>query len=107
MVAGQHTETARVDREALVEPELGREVRDAEPIVLLTSLPPRAAVQLGLCAGKHLLKTRQDIGPGSGSELLVGECVKERGRVVVVRGEAHGVELLEEGARAGQPAEPK
>src|SRR3954453_23436545 len=40
VIARKHSEAARVDGEALVEPELAREVRDPEALVLLAALPP-------------------------------------------------------------------
>src|SRR2546426_1103682 len=46
VIAREHAEAAGVDREALVEPELRREVRDAEPLVLPALLPPRRPLEL-------------------------------------------------------------
>ena len=52
MVAGEDAEAARVDRQALVEPELGREVRDEEVVALVALVHH---VTLSRSASKPLL----------------------------------------------------
>ena len=107
VIARQHAEAARVDRQALVEPELAGEVRDAEPVILLAPFPPGRASRLGLRRREHALEAFDVLRRRAGSQLLVGECVDERDRVVIQRLEALGIEILEEGACARKPAEPE
>ena len=79
-----------------------------KPVVLVAALPPRAAAPARLSSSASTRSTRSSVlGRRRARELVVGELGEERRRVVVERGEALGVELREEGARAGQPAEPE
>ena len=107
VVAGEHAEPARVDRQALVEPELAGEVRDAEPVVLAPALPPRSARCFRLELREHPLDALQEPGTRACRELRVGELREQRARIVVQRGEALLVELFEECARSGEPGEPE
>jgi len=106
MVPGEYAETAGVDREALVQPELGGEVRDEEAVrVVFLRLPPAGALGLG---GEPLLHPpelhrvlrRQRLG-----KILVRQLGEERRRVVQELAEAPPVELREELASARRPAE--
>jgi len=105
MVAAQHAEPARVDGKALVQPELGGEVRDAEALVLAGAVPPRLAVELGGRRRERLLDARDVVRRQRRSEILVGELGEERRRVVVKRRETFGIQVVEERPRGGQPAE--
>jgi hypothetical protein len=105
MVAAEDAKPARVDRETLVEAELGREVRDAEALVLLPAFPPRRALELGCGGCEQLLYALYIFGRQTVGEVLVRELREQRRRVVVERGEALRVEVGEECARAGEPAE--
>ncbi len=107
MVARQHSEPAGVDREALVEAELARKVRDAEAVVLVATLPPGAAPRLGFDGREHPLQAFEVVGCRAGGELLVGERGDERGRIVIERFEALWVQLFDHGACPGQPGEPE
>jgi len=107
MVAGEHAETSGIDRQAPVEPELRREVRDPEPVVLAAALPPGVALRLGGDGRDDALQALQVVGGRGLCELLVRELRDERGRIVVERREPLGIEILEEVARAGEPAEPE
>ena len=108
VVAGEHAEPARVDRQALVEPELAREVGDAERVVLLAALPPRAALALGveLAPARARGARRTRASPRAASSSSASSARSAVG-LWSSAGEALGVELLEERARAGQPGEPE
>jgi hypothetical protein len=107
MVSREHAEPARVDRKARVEAELAGEVGDAEPVVLLSPLPPRAAVLLRVELLQDALDALEILRCGTGRELVVGQLGEQCRRVVAERCEPLGVELLEKGAGSGQPAEPE
>ena len=62
MVAGEDAEAAGVDRQALVEAELAREVGDAEPFVLLPPPPPRPALALPVQLGQHVVASSTHSG---------------------------------------------
>src|SRR5581483_4268099 len=61
-----------------------------------------------LVGGEHAFHALGIAGRGDGGgERVVGELGQERRRVVIERVEARRVELGEDGARIGQPAEPE
>jgi len=107
MVAGEHAQAAGVDRQAAVESEFGREVRDPETAVLAAALPPGTTVHLGVDRGTDTREALEIVRCSRARELLVRELRDERRRVVVERREALGIEILEERARAGEPREPE
>ena len=105
VVAGEDAETAGVDRQALVEPELGREVRDEEVVRQPALLPPRPAPAHERESLLHSADRTRVLRRQGAAEVVVGQLGQERGRVVSERGEALGRELGEERAGARNPAE--
>jgi hypothetical protein len=105
VVAREHAETAGVDRQALVEPELGGEVRDEEVGVAPVPLPPRLALEAGVDLRPRLLQRDPEAGiVGRTRERLVGELGEQGSRVVLDSLPRLGVEPLEQGAAGGVPA---
>ena len=88
VVAGEDAEPAGVDGEALVEPELGREVGDEEVVRAAPAPPPRV---LAAVADEAFLRRARAARGTSGverpGEVLVGQLGQQRGRVVVELGE--------------------
>ena len=106
MVAGEHAEAARVDRQALVEPELRREVGDQEVLVATVPLPPRLALELvrGACA-RLLERDPEARVVGGAGERVVGQLGEEGPRVALDALPRLGIEPLEQRARGRVPAE--
>ncbi len=104
-VAGEDAEAAGVDRQALVETELGREVRSEEVAGQLLLLPPRRALALIGEPLLHAAEPERVVRCESAPEIVVGELGQERRRVVTELCEALRREVREEGARARRPAE--
>ncbi len=105
VVAGEDAEAAGVDRQALVETELGREVRSEEVAGQLLLLPPRRALALVGEPLLHAAEPERVLRCESAPEIVVGELGQERRRVVTELCEALRREVREEGARARRPAE--
>ena len=105
MVAGKDAETARVEGEALVEAELGREVRDEEVVGLATLVPPRDALALGLQPLLDVAQADGELRRQSAAEVVVGQLGEQRRRVVAELAEALRREVAEERSRARRPAE--
>ena len=105
VVAGEDSEAAGVCREALVQAELGGEVRDEEVIRALLLLPPRHLARLGLESFLHAAELHRVLGRQRPLEVGVGELGQHRRRVVQELAEALAVELGEELPRAGSPTE--
>ena len=104
MVAGEHAEPARVERQALVDPELGREVRDEEAVERRLPVPPGRGGELGLERAPRLLDPGDEgLVGGRGLEPLVRQVGEQRDRVVVDRAPELGVERREELAHAREP----
>ncbi len=105
MVAREHPETAGIDRQALVETELGGEVGDEEVGRAAALAPPRllAAVpgKPGLDPGQVLEVVRLE----RLLEFFVRQLGEERDRVVVKGGEPSRLEVHEEAPRLGDPRE--
>ncbi len=105
MVAGEDAEAAGVDRQALVEPELGREIPDEEIVRQLALLPPRPALALDREALLHTAEMHRVLRGQGSLEVVVGELREQRLRVVPERAEARRREVGEERAGARRPAE--
>jgi hypothetical protein len=105
VIAGEHPEAARVDRQALVEPELAREVGDAEALVLAALLPPGGALELEPEGTEDAFHALRVLRCQHAREVVVGHLGEERHGVVVERLEALRAQLREEAAGAGDPAE--
>ena len=105
MVAGEDPEAAGVDRQALVEAELGREVRDEEIVRQLALLPPRPALVLDREALLHAAEMHGVLRGQRAAEIVVGELGEKRRRVVAERAEPRRCKVGEERAGAGRPAE--
>jgi hypothetical protein len=105
VIAGEDAEAARVDRQALVEPELGREVRDAEIVRPLLLLPPRlhrlVALEPRLDAREPVEILRRE----KVLEVVVGELGEERRRIVRELREPARRELGKEETRLRRPRE--
>ena len=65
MVAREDAEAAGVDRQALVEAELRREVRDEEIVGQLPLLPPGAALALDREPLLHAAEPHRVLGPSA------------------------------------------
>ena len=97
VVAREHAEAAGVDRQALVEPELGGEVRDEEVAVVPVPLPPGLALELRADLGPRLLERDAEAGiVGRAREGLVRELGEQGARVVLDPLPRLGVEPLEQ-----------
>ena len=105
MVAGEYAEPAGVDREALIEPELGGEVRDEEVLGPLCPGPPCLGAAVADESPLHALEAREVLGRQRALELRIGQLGEERGRVRVELGEASRFEVHEEPPRLGDPRE--
>ena len=105
MVAGEHAEAARVDRQALVEAELHREVRDEEVVRQALLMPPGRALGLGLEPLLHAPELDRVLGREHAAEVLVGQLGEERRRVVAELPEPPRLEIGEQRPGAGGPAE--
>ena len=105
VVAGEDAEAARVDGEALVETELGREVGDEAAVGPAPLLPPRRALRLRGQPLLHAAEAQRVLGGQRLAEVVVGELGEEGGRVVSEGAEPLRGELGEERARTGRPAE--
>ena len=105
MVAREHSEPARVDGKALVQAELGGEVRDQEVGRPVPLEPPRlvAAVarQARLHAGEPLDVVRRE----RAGQILVRQLGEKSGGVVVQPGEAARLELGKEEPGLRDPRE--
>ena len=104
-VAREHAEPARVDGEALVEPELEREVRDQQVSRPAPLPPPRLLAAVARQAPLHPRQPLQVVRRERAGEIVVRQLRKQRGRVVMERGEAPRLELGEEWPRFGDPRE--
>ena len=105
MVAGEDPETARIDWQALVEPELRAEVRDEEIVGSIESRPPRLGAAVAAEPALHALQLREIAGVEPALEVVVGQFREERGRARSDLGEPLRVELLEQRARLDDPRE--
>ena len=82
MVAGEHAEAARIRRQALIEAELGGEVRDQEVGGPLLLLPPGHALGLRLEPLLHARELHRILGREGLREMLFRQLREKRGRVV-------------------------
>ena len=106
VVPREHAEATGIDREALVQAELGGEVGHEEILwMTVVGLPPARALDLGFEPLLHAAQPRRVLGRERAGEILVGQLGEERRGVVQQLAEAPPVELGEELARARGPAE--
>src|SRR4029077_2288641 len=105
MVAGEDAEAAGVDRQALVEPVLGGEIRDEEIVRQLAFLPPRSTLLLDRKTLLHTTEVHRVLRRQRPRQVVVGELREQRCRVVPKRAEAVRREVREERACTWCPAE--
>ena len=107
VVAGEDAEAAGVDREALVQPELGAEVCD-EVVVRIQELPalgPRVAFHVGVEAAQHapvFLEVAAVLGGLVEDGLR--HAAQEYARIGAARGPQRAVQAREQAAHAPVPA---
>ena len=95
VVPGQDAEAARVDRQALREPELEREVRDRQRGLGVHE--PRMAFVVLAISGLRAVERRLDLRPLEGArDAVVTQLVEEKHRVLACRLPELGVERAEE-----------
>ena len=107
MVACEDPEAAGIDRQALVEPELCREIRDEEIVRQLALLPPRPALALDREALLHAAEMHGVLRGQRAAEVVVRELGEERRRVVAEGAESRLSKVGKQRAGAGRPAERK
>ena len=106
MVAREHAEPARIHRQALVERELHREVRDEELAGGALLVPPGRPLELGLERPLGVADARDEGGVlGRALEAIVREPGEEDDRVVVGLVPVGRVEVAEDLANVRQPRE--
>ena len=109
MVAGEDAEAAGVDRQALVQAELGAEVRDqvAGPEAAGVLLERRLGV-VGVVGRQHAGEAVEERRVGGGVEqALLVDALQHRLRAVADRVPQRGVQAREQRARRPVPAVPE
>lgn len=105
MVAGENPEAARIDGQALVEPELRAEVRDEEVVGSIEPRPPCLCAAVAAEPALHTLELCEICVVEPPFEVVVGQLREERGRARSHLGEPVRVEFLEQRPRLDDPCE--
>ena len=108
VVAREHAEAARIDREALVQTELGAEIRDEVVPSEVVELRGARRAQIRVERDDQLL-VLGEIGAvgGRAIEDPLIDAAQEQLRVALDLAPEHGIELAEQLSGLGIPAEPE